>query len=122
MSDGVDPTRRRFVYRPWRPHDAAVPVPSGTPVEYLVEVWPVAHIFRPGHRLVVIISAPPAIDSDYSFALQTSQPVSINTLIYGDRAHPSRVTLPVVPLGAIKRLGAAGPACGAYWQVRCVRM
>jgi len=115
----VDPARANFLYRPWRPHVDPVAIQPGVPENYFVEVWPVAHVFRPGHRLVVIVTAPPAVDSDYAFAVQTSQPVSVNTLIYNDESHPSRVTLPVVPATDVTGLGATGPGCPGYWQVRC---
>jgi putative CocE/NonD family hydrolase len=117
----VDPRNRHFMYRPFRPHTEAEPVPPGEPVDYKIEVWPTAHVFRPGHRLVVVVTAPPAIDSNYSFATQTTQPASVNTLIYNDPAYPSRITLPQLPLGRIADLGATGPGCGDYWQVRCTR-
>ncbi len=115
----VDPTRRHFMYRPYRHHTDPTPVPSGQPLDLKIEIWPVAHVFRPGHRLVVIVTAPPAVDSNYSFALQSSQPFSFNTLIYGEPEHPSSLTLPVIPVKGIRNLGIAGPGCGDYWQVRC---
>ena len=117
----VDPTHPDFLYRPHRPHLEAQPVPPNEPIDYKIEIWPTAHVFRPGHRLVVIVTAPPAIDSNYSFATQTSQPASVNTLIYGDPNHPSTITLPQLPLNKISELGQTGPGCGDYWQVRCVR-
>ncbi len=85
------------MYRPYRPHTEQNPVAPNEPLDYKVEVWPTAHVFRPGHRLVVIVTAPPAIDSNYSFAAQSNQPASLNTLIYDDPAHPSSITLPVLP-------------------------
>jgi uncharacterized protein len=115
----VDPDRPGFLYRPFRPHTSTTSVPFSEPLEYLVEVWPTAHVFRPGQRLVVIVTAPPAIDSNYSFAVPTSQPASANTLFYNDAASPSRITLPVVPAEEITDLAAEGPGCGAYWGVRC---
>lgn len=115
----VDPARPGFLYRPWRPHTSPSNVSSGQRVRYLVEIWPVAHVIRPGQRLVVIISAPPAVDGAYSFAVPTSQPMSQNTLFYNDAQNPSRITLPVVPVDDITGLGATGPGCLDYWRVRC---
>lgn len=116
----VDPSRPNFLYRPYRPHRNPSNVASGTKIDYLIEIWPVAHVFRPGHRLVVIVTAPPAVDSYYSFALQQTQPVSQNTLFFNDPAAPSRITLPVVDTSAIQNLGNSGPGCPGYWRVRCV--
>lgn len=115
----VDPKRPGYLYRPHRPHVNPTDIEPNVPIEYLVELWPVAHVFRPGHRLAVVVTAPPAIDSNYSFLIQNSQPVSVNTLIFNDPKHPSRISLPVIPVSAIQRLGAKGPGCKAYWQVRC---
>lgn len=115
----VDPRRPGYLYRPHRPHVNPQPVEPNVPVEYLVELWPVAHVFRPGHRLVVVVTAPPAIDSNYSYLIQRTQPLAQNTVLYNDAAHPSRLSLPVLPLAAVRGLGAKGPGCGDYWQVRC---
>jgi predicted acyl esterase len=117
----VDPAHPHFMYRPYRPHTELADVPPGEPVDYLVEVWPTAHVFRPGHQLVLIVTSPPAVDSNYSFLVQSNQPASVNTLIY-DPAYPSTVTLPVIPVDGIADLGATGPGCGDYWQVRCVTL
>ena len=118
----VDPARPHFMYRPYRHHTNPVDVPPGEPVDYKIEVWPTAHVFRPGHQLVVVVTAPPAVDSNYAFAAQSTQPASVNTVIYNDPAYPSSITLPVVPLGGIADLGTTGPGCGDYWQVRCTTL
>ena len=75
---------RDFMYRPFRQHNEPVDVPPSEPIDYKIEVWPTAHVFRPGHQLVVIVTAPPAVDSNYSFAAQSNQPASINTVFYND--------------------------------------
>jgi putative CocE/NonD family hydrolase len=118
----VDPSRPHFMYRPYRQHTKPIDVTPGEPVDYKIEVWPTAHVFRPGHQLVVIVTAPPAIDSNYSFALQSNQPASVNTIIYNDPTYPSSITLPMVPLERIADLGANGPGCGDYWQLRCTTL
>lgn len=117
-----DPHRPHFMYRPYRQHTDPIDVPPGEPVDYKIEVWPTAHVFRPGHQLVVIVTAPPAVDSNYSFAVQSNQPTSVNTIFYNDPKYASSITLPVVPVRRIVDLGATGPGCGDYWQVRCTTM
>src|SRR5687767_1719118 len=54
------------LYRPHRPHTSAELITPGQAYEYLVEVFPVGHVFRPGHRIVFKVTAPPAVDSFYA--------------------------------------------------------
>jgi hypothetical protein len=108
VDDGV-------LYRPWRPHTNPQLVVPGAVEEYLVEVFPVGHVFRPGHRLLVKVSAPPILDSYYAYVPKTTP--GVNTLFH-TVARPSRLTLPLVPLDGV----ALGPelACGAQEAVRCI--
>ena len=108
VDDGV-------LYRPWRPHTNSQLVSPLAVNEYLVEVFPVGHVFRPGHRLMVKISAPPILDSFYAYVPKTLP--SINTL-YHTVLRPSRLTLPIVPLSG-SGLGPELP-CGAQEAVRCI--
>jgi predicted acyl esterase len=103
------------LYRPWRPHTNPQLVFPTAVNEYLVEVFPVGHVFRPGHRLMVKVSAPPVLDSFYAYVPKTLP--GVNTLFH-TAARPSRITLPVVPTSAV----ALGPelACGAQEAVRCI--
>jgi putative CocE/NonD family hydrolase len=103
------------MYRPWRPHTNPQLITPGAVTEYLVEVFPVGHVFRPGHRLLVKISAPPILDSFYAYVPKVLP--SLNT-VFHTATQPSRLTLPVVPLSGV----ALGPAlpCGAQEAVRCI--
>ena len=103
------------LYRPWRPHTNPELVVPGTAYEYLVEIFPVGHIFRPGHRMLVNVTAPPVADSLYFYVSKRAP--AVNTVLH-DPAHPSRITLPVVPLADLT-LGPELP-CGAQEAVRCV--
>jgi uncharacterized protein len=103
------------LYRPWRPHTNPQLITPGAVVEYLVEVFPVGHVFRPGHRLMVKVSAPPIVDSFYAYVPKTTP--GVNT-VFHSAARPSRLTLPVVPLTGV-RLGPELP-CGAQEAVRCI--
>jgi uncharacterized protein len=102
------------VYRPQRPHTNPTPIAPGEVVEYLVEVWPVGHVFRAGHQIGLKLHAPPFVDSYYVYVPRSAP--GVNTVLHG-ADHPSRVMLPVVPLTA--PLGAELP-CGAQEAVRCV--
>ena len=72
-------------------------------------------MFRPGHRLLVKISAPPILDSFYAYVPKTGP--SVNT-VFHTAAQPSRLMLPVVPLRNVV-LGSELP-CGAQEAVRCI--
>ncbi|MGZ4211748.1 MAG: CocE/NonD family hydrolase [Actinomycetota bacterium] len=103
-----------LMYRPWRPDTNPQQITPGTPYNYLIEIWPAGWIFRPGHRLVVTVEAPPASDSIYAY-IPTTLP-TINTILH-DAAHPSYIMLPFVPVpGPLK----AEIPCGQQTAVRCV--
>jgi hypothetical protein len=102
------------IYRPWRPHVNPTPITPGETYEYLVEIFPVAHVFRPGHRIVVKVHTPPLVDSIYAYVPERVP--GVNTVLR-DAGHASRVTLPIVPTPW--SLGAELP-CGAQEAVRCI--
>jgi uncharacterized protein len=89
-------------------------VPEQT-YEVNIEVFPLGWVFRPGHSLLVTISAPPAIDQLYSWAA-SARPPGVNTILSG-APHPSSILLPLV--AADPDLPATAPACGAQEGVRC---
>jgi hypothetical protein len=103
------------VYRPHHPHTNPTQIVPTQTYEYLVEVFPVGHVFRPGHRIVVKVHAPPFVDSYYAYVPRTAP--GVNTILHGPST-PSRILLPMVPLTDVA-LGA-GLACGAQEAVRCV--
>jgi putative CocE/NonD family hydrolase len=101
------------MYRPWRPHSNADLITPGQVYDYLVEVFPVGHVFRAGHRIQVKVHTPPAVDSYYAYV--PKRVPAVNTILH-DADHPSRITLPVV---ATPALGSELP-CGAQENVRCI--
>lgn len=108
-------TRDGRIYRPHRPHTNPTLITPGQTYEYLVEVWPVGHVFRAGHRIAVKVHAPPFVDSFYAYVPRAAP--GVNTILHGPDT-PSRVMLPMVPLNGVQ-LGPALP-CGAQEAVRCV--
>ena len=104
------------LYRPFHPHTNPQPVTPGQSYEYLVEVFPVGHVFRPGHRIVVKVHTPPAVDSFYAYVPKRAP--GLNT-VFHDTARPSRIMLPVQPVSANTDFGP-DPACGELHDVRCV--
>jgi putative CocE/NonD family hydrolase len=81
------------VLRPYRSHESIEPVTPGETSRYDVEVFPVAHVLRPGHRLQFRVSAPPATDGLWGY--EPSRTPSVNTVRYGEDG--SRVVLPLQP-------------------------
>lgn len=104
------------MYRPHRPHTNPEPVEPLETIEYLVEIWPVGHVFRAGHSLEVMVTDPPASDSFYAYIPKVAP--AVNTVLQGPSA-PSRVTLGMVPLTGVT-LGPEIPCGGQTW-VRCVK-
>ena len=103
-------------YRPFRPHEARALVTPGEVDEYVLDIWPVGHVFLPGHELVVKLHAPPADDNDYLYVAKTLP--SLNTLHFGPE-RPSRLTLPVIPMEAVRGLRAPAGQC-PYASMRCI--
>lgn len=103
------------IYRPHRPHTNPTRIEPAKTYKYLVEIFPVGHIFRPGHRLVVKIHTPPIADSFYVY-LPRRQP-AINTVLH-DADHPSSLMLPFVALEGVD-LGPERPRCSLD-AIRCV--
>jgi putative CocE/NonD family hydrolase len=98
------------VYRPYHPHTNTL-LNLLTPAEiyrYEIEVFPLGHVFRAGHRLMIRITTPPIADS-IAFYIPTTLP-GVNQ-IYHDAEHPSSILLPIVPLPPL------GPALGCGQQV-----
>jgi uncharacterized protein len=111
-----DRTRHGRIYRPHRPHTNPTNIEPGRVYRYLVEIFPFGHIFRPGHKLVVQIHTPPAVDSYYVY-VPKRPPAGVNTVHRGAE-HPSSVMLPVVSLSR-SALGRKPEPC-SLTAVRCV--
>lgn len=103
------------IYRPHHPHTNPTSITPLQTYEYSIEVFPVGHVFRPGHRILVKVHAPPFVDSYYAYVARSAP--GINTILSGPDT-PSRILLPVVPLTGV----ALGPelGCGAQEAIRCI--
>jgi len=112
MSDRTPDGR---VYRPYHPHTNPTNVTPGQTNEYLVEVFPIGHVFRAGHRILLKVHAPPFVDSYYAYAPRSAP--GVNTIVEAPGT-ASRIMLPMVPLDGVQ-LGPELP-CGAQEAVRCI--
>ncbi len=102
-SDYAEAGGARLLVRPRHPHTQAVPVPPHEPCEYLIAVPAVGHVFRPGHKLALVIGRPPADDpigmtrsGAPSYRYQSSPPPGRVTIHHGPD-HSSHLLLPVLP-------------------------
>ena len=111
-----DHTADGRIYRPWRPHVNPTLVTPGETVSYLIDIFPVGHVFLPGHQLVVKVHAPPIDDNDYNYVPKTIP--GQNTLSTSTEA-PSSLMLPMIPLSEVANLDLDVAPC-AYKQMRCV--
>jgi predicted acyl esterase len=117
----IDPAESQLtpdgrIYRPWRPHETRELIVPGAVNEYLIDIWPVGHVFLPGHELVAKIHAPPAEDNDYAYVQETIP--GVNTLHWGATT-PSRLMLPVVPMSEVTSFEAPAGQC-PYASMRCL--
>ena len=111
-----DRLRDGTIYRPYRPHTNPQLIEPGAVNRYLVEIFPFGHVFRPGHKLIVKVTAPPAVDSYYAYI--PKRPAGVNTLYRGGKT-PSSLMLPFVPLDGV-RLKAEPKPC-TLEDIRCVK-
>lgn len=106
----VDPDRSRFVeaggekvmLQPFHPHVDPQPVVPYRPYEFLIEIPAVGHVFRPGHKLVLVITRPPEGDpigvtssGAPSYRYESHPPPAVVTVLH-DSQHPSSLLLPVL--------------------------
>ena len=98
----VDPHRsfyarvagRRTLVQPYRPHTSPRLVRPGEIIRYDVEIWPLGHIFRKGHRIRVQVHTPPALDGIWGYTATQHQPAAVS--IHHSPEHPTNLLLPVV--------------------------
>jgi uncharacterized protein len=102
-SDYVESEGQRLLVRPHRSHDRVEPVVPHEPVEYQIEIFAVGHVFRPGHKLALVITRPPADDpigttksGSPSYRYDSHPPPATVTILH-DTEHPSSLLLPLLP-------------------------
>jgi putative CocE/NonD family hydrolase len=103
------------IYRPYHPFTNPTLLAPGQAYELQIEIFPLGHVFRPGHTLMVKLYSPPLADELYAY--DSAQAPAANTIL-DDPAHASSLLVPL--LSTVPPLGPAPPACGAQTGVRCV--
>ncbi len=94
-------------YQDHQPADAA-PLPTDQFTKVRVELFPFAHVFRPGSRLRLNIEAPGGNQPFWAF--ETLPGTSVNSIGHS-AAMPSRVVLPRLPDADVPPVPEALPAC-----------
>jgi uncharacterized protein len=80
------------------------PAVPGQPYEYVIQIWPTSYEFRSGDRIRVEISSSdypqfaPNPNTGAPFGQSAAQRTATQTVLH-DAAHPSYVTLPIIPAG-----------------------
>lgn len=82
--------------QPYHSHTNPQPLSPGEATEFQLEIFPIGHIFRPGHQILIQIMTPPALDGLWGYT-PTHHQASAVTILH-DADHPSWVQLPVVDL------------------------
>jgi len=78
------------------------PIQPGTVYEYKINIWPTSNVFLPGHRIRLEVSS--SNFPHYDRNPNTGHPFGVDAevrpadqIVYHDPAHPSVLTLPLVP-------------------------
>ncbi len=102
-SDYVDCDGRKELIQPYHPHTSVEPVTPHEPTKFQIGIPAFGHVFRPGHKLALVIMQP--LEGDpigvtasgaRSYRYDSHSPPGTVTILQ-DAAHPSRLLLPVLP-------------------------
>ncbi len=112
---------QQILVRPRHTHRAPSPLVPGQPYRFDVEVGPVGHVFRPGHRLAIWISQPPLgdpvtrhDDGRPAYVYESAMPPSTVQILHSNE-YPSHVVLPLLPeLPPLGQPLPAGQQAGIY--------
>ena len=90
--------------RPWQPrhpHTRAEPVEPGKVCRYAIEIREIAHVFKAGHRLQLVVKAQdaPWEGTSYIYKISYHVPPLRDTrhTIHHTPEYPSHLLLPVIP-------------------------
>jgi uncharacterized protein len=118
----IDPLRSYhdasgYMYQPYRPHTNPQPVEPLAQERYVVEVFPVGHLFREGHRILVQLHTPPAVDGLWGYTATHHAPGVVT--VHTGLGEESSLTLPLVALDG--PMGPAPPGCQVPEGFPCIQ-
>ena len=104
------------IYRPWYGYTMIAPVMPMSINKYEIEIWPLGHVWRAGHQLVLQIHTPPVSDPISIYMYETNAPGMVTIL--QDAEHPTSILLPVMK--RLPPMRKTAPACGAVAGELCI--
>ena len=104
------------IFRYWHPHVAPTRITPLEPYRYDIEINWVGHAFRPGHKMVLLLHAPPPSDSPSLWAWSPEQPPAINTVLQKEGMR-ARILVPF--MSVLPPMWATAPACGEITGEYC---
>lgn len=113
-----DTTPGGDIYRPYYKHESLVLVEPNTPTKYEIEIFPLGHVWRANHELVLQLHAPPANDPISTYAFLPTTP-SLVTILQ-DANHPTTLLIPFLRNLDQQHYRATPPACGQVNGEVCV--
>jgi hypothetical protein len=106
------------MYRPYHDYVGAEPILPGTAYRYEIEIFPLGHVWRAGHTLVLQVHAPPTNDPISTYAYEPNQ-ASVVTILQ-DADHRTSVLLPFLHGLDPQHYRAETPACGSVNGEVCI--
>jgi predicted acyl esterase len=96
------------IYRPYHDYLKTALMIPGNAYLVPVEIFPLGHVFYPGHELLLDVHAPPASDPLSTYAHEPHSAPAVNTILQ-DAGHRSGLLLPLLP--TLPPLWPSQPAC-----------
>lgn len=118
----IDPLRSYYnaegeMVQPYRPHTNPQPVQPGAQERFILEVFPVGHLFREGHSILVQVHTPPVVDGLWGYTATHHQPSLVT--VHTGAGEGSSLLLPLVSLDG--PMGAAPPGCQVPGGFPCIK-
>jgi len=106
------------IYRPYHDFVGQDLVTPGEPTRYEIEIFPLGHVWRAGHSLVLQLHAPPLNDPISTYVYEPNLP-SVVTILQ-DADHRTQLLLPFLRGLDPQHYRAETPACGSVVGEVCV--
>ena len=109
---------RATIYRPYHDYLQNQLLTPGQAYRVPVEIFPLGHVFYPGHELVIDLHAPPFSDPLSTYAYEPHSAPAVNTIL-DEAGHRSTLMLPFLPV--IPPLWPKQPNCSQIAGYVCFK-